>query len=166
MIDRPRFIAQSGTIIALLTAGSWIAIPFFPVPMTLQSLFVLLAGAVMKRLAVLPVGAYLLLGLLNLPVFHNGTAGLGVLLGPTGGYLLGFLPASLVAGFAYEWSAKTVRISGIACATAFIYLFGAGWLVLSTGMSTGAALLVGVVPFIPGDAVKAGIAYSVGGRVS
>ncbi|MGC9434934.1 MAG: biotin transporter BioY [Methanomicrobiales archaeon] len=166
MIDRPRFIAQSGTIIALLTAGSWISIPFFPVPLTLQTLFVLLAGAVMKRQAVLPVGAYLLLGLLNLPVFHNGTAGLGVLLGPTGGYLLGFLPASLVAGFAYEWSAKTVRISGIASATAFIYLFGAGWLVLSTGMSTAAALLVGVVPFIPGDAVKAGVVYFVGERVS
>jgi len=166
MTDRHRFIALSGTCIALLIAGSWISIPFFPVPLTLQSLFVLLAGAVMKRRAVIPVGAYLLLGLLNLPVFHNGTAGLGVLLGPTGGYLLGFLPASMVVGAAYEYSAQTIRISGITFATALIYLFGAGWLILSTGMSAGAALLVGVIPFIPGDVVKAGVAYSVGGRVS
>lgn len=166
MIDRPLLVAQSGTFIALLAAGGWIAIPFFPVPLTLQTLFVLLAGAVMKRLAIVPVGAYLLLGLLNLPVFHNGTAGLGVLLGPTGGYLAGFLFAGMVAGLAFEWSSKVVQIAGIATATALIYLFGAGWLILSTGMSAGAALLAGVVPFIPGDVLKAGVAFSVGRRIA
>ncbi|MFY1645407.1 biotin transporter BioY, partial [Methanoculleus bourgensis] len=86
MKHRAQILAYSGTFIALIAAGSWISIPLPPVPLTLQTLFVLLAGVVMQRYAVIPVALYVLLGAANLPVFHNGTAGLGVLLGPTGGF--------------------------------------------------------------------------------
>ena len=102
MKHRAQILAYSGTFVALIAAGSWISIPLPPVPLTLQTLFVLLAGVVMRRYAVIPVGLYVLLGAANLPIFHNGTAGLGVLLGPTGGFLIGFVPAALITGLAYE----------------------------------------------------------------
>ena len=102
--DRSRQIAYSAACIGLITLGSWISIPCIPVPFTLQTLFVLLTGMVMKRYAVIPVSLYVILGALGLPLFHNGIAGIGVLLGPTGGYLTGFIVAALITGLAYEHS--------------------------------------------------------------
>ena len=101
-LRRSRRVAYTAAFIGLITLGGWISVPFVPVPFTLQTFFVLLAAAVMKREAVIPVTLYVLLGTLGLPVFHNGVAGFGVLLGPTGGYLAGFIPAALIAGIAYE----------------------------------------------------------------
>ena len=82
-LQKSRTIAYSAAFIGLMSLGAWVSIPFFPVPLTLQTLFVLLAGAVMKRYAVIPVSLYVLLGALGLPVFHTGVAGFGILLGPT-----------------------------------------------------------------------------------
>ena len=93
-LRRSRRVAYTAAFIGLITLGGWISVPFVPVPFTLQTFFVLLAAAVMKRDAVIPVTLYVALGALGLPVFHNGIAGFGVLLGPTGGYLLGFIPAA------------------------------------------------------------------------
>lgn len=166
MKHRAQILAYSGTFIALIAAGSWISIPLPPVPLTLQTLFVLLAGVVMQRYAVIPVGLYVLLGAANLPVFHNGTAGLGVLLGPTGGFLLGFIPAALVAGLAYEHESPKIRVAGLIAATCTIYLFGVVWLAWSASISLLQAVLIGVAPFIIGDAVKAAAAYAIGKRVA
>ncbi len=165
MKTRTLYITETATFIALIAAGSWISIPFVPVPLTLQTLFVLLCGAVMKRNAAVPAGLYLLLGALGLPVFHNGMAGIGVLLGPTGGYLIGFVPAALVAGIAYERRSPKIRIMGLAAATAIIYICGVTWLSYSTGMHLTAAVASGMLPFIAGDAVKALAAYTVAGRL-
>ncbi|WP_342675982.1 biotin transporter BioY [Methanofollis sp. UBA420] len=164
--ERSRIIAESAGFVALIAAGSWVSIPFVPVPLTLQTFFVLLAGVVMKRWAVVPAALYLLLGLLGLPVFHNGTAGIGVLMGPTGGFIVGFIAAALIAGLAYEKEAEMVRIAGLAAASIAIYLFGVSWLAYSTSMGLVAATLVGMVPFLPGDAVKAAAAYIVGRRLA
>ncbi|GLI46230.1 biotin transporter BioY [Methanoculleus bourgensis] len=166
MKHRAQILAYSGTFIALIAAGSWISIPLPPVPLTLQTLFVLLAGVVMQRYAVIPVGLYVLLGAANLPVFHNGTAGLGVLLGPTGGFLLGFIPAALVAGLAYEHESPKIRVAGLIAATCTIYLFGVVWLAWSASISLLQAVLIGVAPFLIGDAVKAAAAYAIGKRVA
>ena len=108
--ERTRLLAQSATFIALLAAGAWAALPFGPVPVTLQTFFLLLAAPVMKRRAVIPAALYLLLGALNLPVFHAGLSGIGVLLGPSGGFLAGFIPAAAVAGLAYEKRSRLLRI--------------------------------------------------------
>ena len=164
-LDRSRTIACSAACIGLITLGSWISIPCIPVPFTLQTLFVLLTGAFMKRYAVIPVTVYIMLGTLGLPVFHNGIAGIGILLGPTGGYLVGFIPAALVAGLAYEHKSRIVRILGLAIATLLILLSGALWLVYSTGMIPFAALIGGIVIFLPGDAVKACAAYLIAQRL-
>ena len=164
-INRSRTIAYSAAFIGLITLGSWISIPCVPVPFTLQTLFVLLAGAVMKRYAVIPVSLYVILGALGLPLFHNGIAGVGVLLGPTGGYLAGFVVAALVTGLAYEHPSRTVRICGLALAMLVIYAFGIGWLMYSLDREFLPAFSAGALPFIAGDAIKAGAAYLIAERL-
>jgi biotin transport system substrate-specific component len=164
-LDRSRQITYSAAFIGLITLGSWVSIPFVPVPFTLQTLFVLLAGTVMKRYAVIPVSLYVILGALGLPLFHNGIAGMGVLLGPTGGYLIGFIGAALITGIAYEYPSRPVRICGLAFATLMIYASGIGWLMYSLGLGFLPAFFAGALPFIAGDAIKAGAAYLIAGRL-
>lgn len=165
-LARARLLAGTAAFIGLIALGGWISIPFFPVPLTLQTLFVLLAAAVLHRYAVLPVSLYLLLGALGLPLFHNGAAGIGVLLGPTGGYLLGFIPAALVAGLAYEQRSALVRIAGIMGATLAVYACGITWLMVSTGLALLPAITLGMLPFIPGDCVKAFAAWRIAERLT
>ncbi len=164
-LNRSRTIAYSATFIALIALGSWVSVPFFPVPLTLQTLFVLLAGTVMRRYAVIPVTLYIVLGALGLPVFHNGIAGIGILLGPTGGYLIGFIAAALIVGLAYEAKGERVHVIGLALATLIIYVFGISWLLYSTGMSIVAAVVIGMLPFILGDVAKASAAYLIAKRL-
>ena len=146
--QRSHLISLTAAFVALIAVGGWVSLPIPPVPVTLQTFFVLLAAVVMGRSAVLPVSVYLLLGTLNMPVFHNGLAGIGVLLGPTGGYLIGFIPAVLVAGLAYEQDNRIIKAGGIVAATLTIYLFGIAWMSYSTGMALAQAVVLGLVPFI------------------
>lgn len=164
-LERSRTIAYSAAFIGLIALGSWISIPCVPVPFTLQTLFVLLAGAVMKRRAVIPVTAYVALGALGLPLFHNGMSGPGVLLGPTGGYLIGFIVAALVVGLAYESASRSIRILGLLIGTFVTLLFGMAWLMISAGMAFVPAFIAGVLPFIPGGLLKAGIVYFIAERL-
>jgi biotin transport system substrate-specific component len=164
-LHKSRIIAHSAAFIGLIALGSWISIPFIPVPFTLQTLFVLLAGAVMRRYAVIPVSLYVCLGALGLPVFHNGIAGPGVLFGPTGGYLVGFIFAVLAVGLAYERPSKFIHIGGFAAATMIIYSFGVAWLMFSLGLGLIPAVIAGVLPFIIGDVIKACAAYLIAERL-
>jgi biotin transport system substrate-specific component len=164
-LNRSRIIAYSAAFVGLITFGSWISIPWIPVPFTLQTLFVLLAGSVMKRYAVIPVSLYVILGALGLPLFHNALAGIGVLLGPTGGYLIGFIGAALVTGLAYENLSRPVRIFGLVTAMFVIYLCGMGWLMYSLERGFLPAFYAGALPFIAGDAVKAVTAYLIAERL-
>ena len=163
---KSRCIIQSALFVALLAVGGWIAIPLGPVPFTLQSLFVLLAGAVMGRRGAVPVAIYLVLGAMNLPVFHNGLAGIGVLLGPSGGFALGFIPAAYCVGIGYEIGRASTKIAGLCIGTVVIYSCGVGWLMVSTGMALWGAILVGVAPFVIGDAIKIAAAYVIADRLS
>ncbi len=164
-LQKSRTIAYSAAFIGLLSLGAWVSIPFFPVPLTLQTLFVLLAGAVMKRYAVIPVSLYVLLGALGLPVFHTGVAGFGILLGPTGGYLIGFIFAALVVGLAYEHEPVTIRITGLLAGTVIIYTCGVAWLMYSLTLELLPAVISGVLPFIPGDVIKIYAAYMIAKRL-
>ena len=164
-LQKSRTIAYSATFIGLLSLGAWVSIPFFPVPLTLQTLFVLLAGAVMKRYAVIPVSLYVLLGALGLPLFHSGVAGFGILLGPTGGYLTGFIFAALAVGLAYEHEPVTIRITGLLAGTFIIYVCGVAWLMYSLMIELSPAVISGVLPFIPGDVIKIYAAYMIAERL-
>lgn len=159
------------TGVGLLTASAWVSVPFYPVPMTLQTLAVLLVGGLLgPRMGVAAVTSYLALGLAGAPVFHNGIGGLVLLVGPTGGYLWGFVPAVLLMGvFGLKgWApsagrAATLRkwamvVSGAVLAEMAIYSLGLPWLAFVTGADAGTAIAVGFVPFMLGDLVKTCIA--------
>ena len=150
-------ITYAALFTALVAAGAFVAIPVGPVPFTLQVLFVLLAGMVLgSRLGVLSVLAYLVLGLVA-PVYAGGTSGLGVLFGPSGGYIWGFVLAALVTGLVARAGAPTLPrfvFAGLA-GLAPIYALGALWLALQLHMSAGTAVATGVAPFVWLDALKA-----------
>lgn len=164
-LQRSRIIAYSAAFIGLISIGAWISVPFVPVPLTLQTLFVLLAGAVMKRYAIIPVSLYVVLGALGLPVFHTGATGFGLLLGPTGGYLAGFVLAAFVVGLFYESTSAAMKITGLLAGTGLIYLCGVSWLMYSLSIGLVPAVISGVLPFIPGDVVKGYAVYKIAGRL-
>ena len=134
-------------------------LPFSPVPVTGQTLAVLLAGLCLgSREGALAPLACIGEGLLGLPVFAGGRAGLAVLLGPTGGYLAGFVAAAFVVGWLAErnWSQRSVTLfAALALGTLTIYTFGAIWLAGFIPTGPGSVLAAGVLPFIPGDIAKA-----------
>jgi biotin transport system substrate-specific component len=175
-IDRP-WPLQAGLAVAgvgLLAASAWLSIPFYPVPLTMQTLAVLLLGAVLgPRLGVASVLGYLALGVSGAPVFHGGLGGPAVIAGPTGGYLLGFVPAVFVMGWAAQrtrtssrgWRAKVQDLGmlaiGALLAEASIYAVGIPWLAaVYTGGDLGRAATVGAVPYLLGDALKAAVAVA------
>ncbi|MDD3977569.1 MAG: biotin transporter BioY [Methanomicrobium sp.] len=162
---RTQIISQTGLFIALTAIGSYITIPMIPVPFTLQTLFVLLCGCIMKRYAVVSISLYLIIGLIGLPVFHQLTSGPGILLGPTGGYLIGFVAASFIVGIFYEKKSRILRISGLFLGTAAILIFGVLWIAVSSGISIWSAFLIGAVPFVVGDLIKIILAFLISERV-
>lgn len=157
--DRLAVLAKLVMGVAALALSAKIRIPLAPVPLTLQTLAVLLVGAMLGRRAGLAaVGAYLAAGLSGLPVFASG-AGPGYLLGPTGGYLLGLLPAAYLAGLAVESGLGGWRLlGGLLLADASVFVPGLAWLAIWQKMMTGGVssnlLSVGLLACLPGEAVK------------
>jgi biotin transport system substrate-specific component len=157
---RPGLVMALGSVLfAVLTAaGAAVAVPlpFSPVPVTLQTLFVVLSGAMLGPVwgplsQVMYVGA----GASGLPVFAGGTAGAWVLAGPTGGYLVGFVIASWVAGLLTRPGASWARLLvGLLAAHATIFLCGVSHLMLFAGRSATLAVQLGFFPFLPGLAIK------------
>lgn len=141
---------------ALTAVGGFISIPFYPVPLTFQVFFVLLSGIILgKRLGALSQIVYIGIGAIGAPIFHNFTGGVGIILGPTGGFLIGFVFGAYMAGFFYEkFSNNKLRFSSLLFSIAPIYIIGVLWLSFITNMTISKAILVGGVPFIPGDIVK------------
>lgn len=151
-----------------LSAQVAIWLPWTAVPMTLQPLFVILAGAMLgPRLGALSMGAYVVAGAMGAPVFAGGGAGLPWLLGPTGGYLLAAPAAALVAGAVAGRSAApgargALRLlAGLTLGVATMYLGGVAQLMGVTSQGLGAAFAAGVVPFLVGDVTKIGLAFFV-----
>lgn len=148
---------------ALTAVGGFVSIPFYPVPLTLQVFFVLLSGAILgKKLGALSQLIYLGIGAIGAPVFHNFTGGIGILLGPTGGFLFGFIGGAYVSGIFYEkFNNDKIRFFGLLLSLIPIYLIGILWLSFITGMPIQKTVLVGGIPFIPGDIVKSIVALFV-----
>jgi biotin transport system substrate-specific component len=148
-------VAGFSLVIALCSQAA-IPLPFTPVPATLQTFAVILAGCLLgSARGTLAVGAYIVEGLAGLPVFAGGTAGLAHLLGPTGGYLVGFLAAAFVTGFMTErgmarrWLGVLVVLLAGELA---IYVPGVIWLGAFVGPQR--ALALGLAPFLIGDSLK------------
>ena len=155
--EQLRMTVYASLLAALTAAGAYLAIPIGPVPIVLQNLFVFLSGLLLgPRWGVASVGVYLLAGVLGLPVFAGGVGGIGRFAGPTGGYLLGFLPAVYVIGLISKKAGERIVFDVLAmvCGGIIVYACGITWLKGLTGMTLAKTLAVGVYPFIPGDALK------------
>lgn len=152
-----QMMVYASLLAALTAVGAFLSIPIGPVPIVLQSLFILLAGLLLGRTwGTVSVGIYLLAGAFGLPVFAGGSGGLGRFFGPTGGYLLGFLPAVYITGLISEKRKTNVLtdVFAMICGSALIYAFGVSWLKIITGMELNKAAAAGMLPFLPGDALK------------
>ena len=154
---------------ALLAICSWIVIPFFAVPFTMQTFAIFAALLLLGgRDGTMAIALWMLLGAVGVPVFSGFGGGLAKLLGPTGGYIFSFLATGLVwwllekplMGKKWGWIVLSV-IGMILC-----YGLGTWWFVMNTSdYSVGAALGVCVLPFIVPDAAKIVLAWFIGGRV-
>ncbi len=147
---------------ALIAICAQISVPMYPVPMTLQTLAVLVVGLTFgARLGVVTLLAYLAQGALGLPVFANGGFGPAVLMGPTGGYLFGFVAGAAVTGWLAErgWD-RSVALTALAMAigNAVLYLPGLVQLQAVTGAPWDKVWAWGAGPFLLGDAVKLAVA--------
>lgn len=161
-------ITGIGIMAALICVLGPLSIPIGPVPITLTNLaiYITLYAVGMKN-GTISYFIYLLIGFIGLPVFSNFTSGPGKLLGPTGGYLIGFIFMALISGYFIDKFIKKwyMCILGMVLGTAVCYAFGTGWLAYQAGMSLQAALLAGVIPFIPGDLFKILVSAYIGPKI-
>jgi biotin transport system substrate-specific component len=154
---------------ALTAAGALIVIPLPPVPVTAQTFFLNVAAILLGgQLGALSQFIYVMLGVVGIPVFAGGKAGLGILFGPTGGYLLGFIIAAFVIGIVNRMKKNAGifwNIFSMLIGMVIIYLLGSLQLSLVAKMSFNKALAVGVLPFIPGDIIKILLAAVISSRL-
>jgi biotin transport system substrate-specific component len=163
----------TATLVVATASHVAIPLPFTPVPLTLQPLAVLGVGLALGPVAgFLAMVGYLLEGAVGLPVFSpTGPGGLLQLFGPTGGYLLAYpFVAAISGGVLGLFREKLPRFVGalIACSVAIVALFlcGAGWLMESVHLSIRQALIAGIAPFVPGEAIKVLVASGMYGTLT
>lgn len=145
------------TIVMIVAAKVRIPLPFTPVPLTLQTMVVLAAGGLLgPRVGAVSALGYWLAGLLGLPVLA-----LPYVLGPTGGYVIGFIFAAIIMGYCTRERTLPWLVAGAVGATVAIYLCGSLWLMGMTGQSFNHVLTVSAAPFLPGDAIKCAAAIMI-----
>jgi biotin transport system substrate-specific component len=147
---------------ALIIVGAYLKIPIGPVPIVLANFFVILAGALLgPRWAASSVALYLLFGVVGLPVFAGG-GGLAYLTGPTGGFLIGYLPAAVVTGLvSSRTKSSLIAVIGLITGSLTIYLFGVPWLAYSLKKTLIESISIGMLPFLIGDGIKIVGAFSI-----
>lgn len=153
------------TAIICIIAPYAIPIPISETPITLATFAIYIASLVLGwRLSAVCVFIYILIGAVGLPVFSNFGSGLQKIVGPTGGYLIGYFAITIIAGwFADMFEKKVVlHILGMILGTAVLYLLGTLWMGYSLNLSVKAAITVGVLPYIALDAIKISAAAAIG----
>ena len=166
-------LVVAGAVFIALTANFWIPIPGSPVPLTGQTFSVLLVGGALgMRRGILATSLYLVIGFF-LPVYAEQATGVAriasvdggtLVLGPTGGYLLGFVVASGVVGRLAElgWDRNLLgAVGAMAIGNVIIYVFGLPWLMAATGLSVADTIQAGLTPFLITDLIKLAIAAGV-----
>lgn len=158
-----RFTTRRIVLIAMITAVTCILAPFSipipvsPVPISLTNLVLLISIYVLGwKDATISFLVYLLLGAAGLPVFSGFAGGLGKIAGPTGGYLIGFIFMTIIAGIFVErfFDKRFLIVLGMALSTAVAYIFGTTWLAFQMEIPFTSALSIGVLPYLPGDTAK------------
>jgi len=157
---------------ALISAGSFIAVPLGPVPITLQNFFALLDGLVLGPfLGAAAVGLFIAAGTVGLPVFANNTMGLARLMGPSGGYIFGYLLGAFAAGLVLGvpkqgekikiWRLALAAVTGILA----VYVPGLIRLKYCLSLTWSQTFITGFIPFLIGDAVKVVVAILITPRL-
>lgn len=173
-VDNQKIRTKQMVLIALMTAVTCvlgplsIPLPFSPVPISLTNFAIFLAIFVLgMKNGTISFIIYLLLGAVGVPVFSSFRGGLQVLAGPTGGYLIGFIFLALIMGFALDhFDRKLVpTIIGMIIGMVVCYAFGTVWLAKLLSLSFKEGLMMGVIPYLPGDAAKIIIAAIVGPKL-
>lgn len=168
--NRTKFLTLTGLMTAVICIlGPFsLPIPGSPVPITLTNFALYTAVYVLgMKAGTISCLLYLCLGAVGLPIFSSFSGGLGKLAGPTGGYLIGFLFLALIQGlFMHLFPEKnTAAVIGMILGTAVCYFFGTVWLAWQMHLSFGAALVAGVIPYLPGDGIKIIIAALIGPKL-
>ena len=173
-VDNQKIRTKQMVLIALMTAVTCvlgplsITLPFSPVPISLTNFAIFLAIFVLgMKNGTISFIIYLLLGAVGVPVFSSFRGGFQVLAGPTGGYLIGFIFLALIMGFALDhFDRKLVpTIIGMIIGMAVCYAFGTVWLAKLLSLSFKEGLMMGVIPYLAGDAAKIIIAAIVGPKL-
>ena len=159
--EKTRAMVMTALGAAIISALSPISIPLGNfVPISLATLGVMLCGAVLgKKMGTMSTLIYLILGCIGMPVFAGYSSGAHVLLGPTGGYLVGYLPLAYLTGLFTEKENKTMLVAGMLIGTAVLYALGTVWFMYVTKMDLMASLGLCVIPFLFGDALKMIVVY-------
>lgn len=152
-------VAAGAALTALLAQ---IAVPLYPVPITGQTLAVLLVGATLGAArGALSLALYAVLGIVGLPVFSDYGSGVHVILGPTGGYIVGFIVSAGLVGWLSEraWERQILKaLATFAAGTLVVFAVGLPWLAVALGLDLMQTLNGGLFPFLIGGAIKALIA--------
>lgn len=173
-VDNQKIRTKQMVLIALMTAVTCvlgplsIPLPFSPVPISLTNFAIFLAIFVLgMENGTISFIIYLLLGAVGVPVFSSFRGGFQVLAGPTGGYLIGFIFLALIMGFALDHSDRKLvpTIIGMIIGMVVCYAFGTVWLAKLLSLSFKEGLMMGVIPYLPGDAAKIIIAAIVGPKL-
>lgn len=151
-------LVVTAAVLTALAAQWRIVLPFTPVPITGQTFAVLLTGAALGwKLGAGGQLLYVGVGAIGAPVFSDGSGGIEVIAGATGGYLIGFIIAAALVGWMAEHRQDrtfATMFTAFMLGSVVIYLFGVAGLMISTGMAASAAVEAGVVPFLLGDLIK------------
>lgn len=162
--SRTRSIALVGLSIALMAVSAWVSVPFGPVPFTLQTfMLVFVVMTLSPKQSIAAVAGYLLLGAIGVPVFSSMRGGIGILMGPTGGFLWGYLIGAVAAvAVHFVLAGKLQRAEPILKGLVFLvatYVCGWAQLMVVTHVSPAAAFAAGVAPFLLIEVVKFAAAY-------
>lgn len=161
-VSRRAFTTRQMTLSAIMAAVICILgplsipIPVSPVPITLTNLAIYFTVCILGwKLGTVSYLIYLVIGLAGLPVFSSFGAGFGKLLGPTGGYLIGFIFMAIICGLFFEQTDnRIVLFLGLILGSLVNYLFGTAWLAVQASLTFSQALWAGVIPYIPADLIK------------
>lgn len=148
---------------AIICVLAPLAIPIGPVPLSLATLAVMFTSFLLGwKWGTVAVVLYLVLGAVGVPVFSGFSAGFAKLAGPTGGYLIGYIPLALLCGLFYDfygrrksgWKKYAAMAAGVIVGTIVLYALGTAWFCIQANASLETALPLCVIPFLPGDVIK------------
>lgn len=167
MKTNARLLTAAALFSALTAVLAQVQIPLGPVPFSMSVFAVLLSGALLPaRWAAAGQFAYIALGCAGLPVFAGFSAGFGVLAGPTGGFIIGYLPLAVLPALrVFRRGGWRRSLAGMALGLLACYALGAGWLCFSTGTPLATSWALYVLPFVLPDLAKASLAAALAARL-